>query len=382
MVAAARRGQSLRKVARRFGVALATLQRWLERAKGQRLDRVDWSDRPDAPRHTQRTSRRIERRILQIRKQLQDSVLGECGAAAIRRQLSREQVAPCPSVRTIGRVLERRGALDGRRRVRRSPPPRGWYLSAVMARREELDSFDTIEGLAIFRKSHLCILTGVSLHGGLVFAQPRPQFKAQTVAEALLAHWREVGLPAFAQFDNDNRFVGPKQHRDAVGRVIRLCLSLGVIPIFAPPNEVGFQASIEHFNGRWQSKVWARRTYRGVKQLQQGSAAFISAARERAATRIDAAPQRRPIPRRWRFDGQKPLTGMIIFLRRTNDAGQVQLLGRTWLVDPQWTHRLVRAEVDLDLHQLRFYALRRREPDDQPLLRTTPYTLPHRPLKD
>jgi hypothetical protein len=382
MVTAARRSKSLRQVARRFGVALSTLQRWLERAAGQRLDRVDWSDRPDAPRRTRRTSRRIERRILQIRQQLARSVLGECGAAAIREQLVREQVKPCPCIRTIGRVLERRGALDGRRRVRRPPPPRGWYVAALEARRAELDSFDTIEGLAIFKTSDLCILTGVSLHGGLVFAAPRVHFKSHTVVEALLSHWREVGLPAFAQFDNDNRFVGPKQHRDAIGRVIRLCLSLGITPVFAPPNEMGFQASIEHFNGRWQKRVWIRRTYHSVKQLQQASSAFVNAARERAAARIEAAPARRSIPPRWRFDGQKKLTGMIIYLRRTNDTGEVQLLGRSWPVDLQWTHRLVRVEVDLDQHELRFYALRRREPDDQRLLRTTPYTLPHRPLND
>ena len=48
MVAAARRGTSLREVARRFGVALATVQLWVARAEGRRLDRVDWADRPPA----------------------------------------------------------------------------------------------------------------------------------------------------------------------------------------------------------------------------------------------------------------------------------------------------------------------------------------------
>ena len=50
MVAAVRRGTPMREVARRFGVALATVQLWVARAGGPRLDRVDWSDRPDGPR--------------------------------------------------------------------------------------------------------------------------------------------------------------------------------------------------------------------------------------------------------------------------------------------------------------------------------------------
>ena len=54
MVAAVRRGQSLRAVARQFGVGVATVAHWVERTKGQRLDRVDWSDRSSVPHQTRR----------------------------------------------------------------------------------------------------------------------------------------------------------------------------------------------------------------------------------------------------------------------------------------------------------------------------------------
>src|SRR5688500_13057011 len=49
MVAAVRRGSPRRDVARHFGVALSTVQLWVARAGSQRLDRVDWADRPDGP---------------------------------------------------------------------------------------------------------------------------------------------------------------------------------------------------------------------------------------------------------------------------------------------------------------------------------------------
>jgi hypothetical protein len=38
-------------------------------------------------------------------------------------------------------------------------------------------------------------------------------------------------------------------------------------------------------------------------------------------------------------------------------------------VDPHWLNRLVRVEVDLDGDKIRIYRLRRREPQDQPLLK-------------
>jgi hypothetical protein len=55
-------------------------------------------------------------------------------------------IAPIPSRRTIGRIVDRRGVLDARRRIRR---PIGWYLPEVASGGSELDSFDTIEGLVL-----------------------------------------------------------------------------------------------------------------------------------------------------------------------------------------------------------------------------------------
>ena len=249
----------MRSVADRYAVPLSTIQHWVQRAQGKRLDRVDWHDRSTAPRKTRRTQAALERRVLATRKRLKDrSALGEYGAPAIHRELQAQSTPALPAIRTIGRILARHGVLDGRPRVRRPPPPPGWYLPSVADGDCELDCFDTIEGLAIRGGPPLTILTGISLHGGLVTVWPEGRVGAAFVVQALQQHWGQVGRPGYAQFDNDNRFTGPRQYPDAIGRVIRLCLSLSVIPVFAIPNETGFQASIESFNGLWQAKVWSR----------------------------------------------------------------------------------------------------------------------------
>ncbi len=79
----------------------------------------------------QATPSSVEDVILKVRRQLQTiSALGEFGAAAIQRELVEHSrkfpLKKIPSLRTIGRILARRGALDGRRRVRRLPLPKGW----------------------------------------------------------------------------------------------------------------------------------------------------------------------------------------------------------------------------------------------------------------
>jgi hypothetical protein len=321
--------------------------------------------------------------VLALREALRDdSVLGEYGAPAIHRELVAQGTIAVPSVRTISRILARRGVLDGRRRVRRPAPPPGWYLPAVARGEAELDSFDVIAGLKIAQGPELEVLTVISLHGGLTGAWPTRGVTATRVVRLLERHWREVGLPRFAQFDNATVFQGAHQHRDCISRVMRLCLRLGVTPVFTPPREHGFQAAIESFNGRWQAKVWARYHHANLRAVQQRAAHYTRAHRQRAALRLEAAPARRPFPADWHLDLQCHPQGTVIFLRRTDAHGHVALLGHRILVTRQWPHRLVRAEVDLSAGEIRCHALRRHQPAEQPLLQLTRYTLPRRPFRE
>jgi len=49
----------------------------------------------------------------------------------------------------IDRILGRWGVLDRVHRVRRPPPPRGWYLPAVAEGEAELDCLDFSEDLKL-----------------------------------------------------------------------------------------------------------------------------------------------------------------------------------------------------------------------------------------
>jgi hypothetical protein len=379
MVAAVRAGQSLRAVAAQFRVAVATVAHWAQRAKGQRLDRVDWSDRSHAPHKARRTDPSLEDLVLKVRSDLAQSDLGAIGADAIHQALVEQGIAPVPALRTINRILDRRGALDGRHRVRRPPPPRGWYLPDVAAGRAELDSFDIVEGLVLKAGPQIEVLNGVSLHGGLVVSWPivSPVTAAMTVA-SLVGHWRAVGLPGYAQFDNDMIFHGTPRYPDALGRVVRLCLSLEVVPVFVPPRETGFQAMIESYNGWWQTKVWSRFPHPDLGHLQERSDRYVAALRRQRAARIEAAPPRRPFPAAWKLDLKKRPRGQVIFLRRSNGLSEVTLLGKSWPLGQVWPNRLVRCEVDLTKDKIRFMTLRRKEPTSQPQILERDYRLPNR----
>jgi putative transposase len=383
MVAAVRRGRSIRAVAKQFRVGVATVAHWVKRAKDQRLDRVDFSDQSRAPHKTRRTNTTIEEMIVKIRGELAQGDLGSVGAEAIREALLARKVAYIPSVRTITRILSRRGVLDGRKRTRRPPPPRGWYLPDLARAKVELDSIDIVEGLVIKGGLHVEVLNVVSLYGGRVASRPiESPVTAEMTVRSLVEHWREVGLPGYAQFDNDMIFQGTHRYPDSLGRVIRMCLSLGVVPVFVPPRETGFQAMIESYNGWWQAKVWSRFQHRDLADLQDRSARYVQALIKQRKDRIEEAPDRRPFPTGWKLDLKKRPKGRLVYLRRSNAQSEVELLGKTWALGQIWPSRLVRCEVDLDKNKIRFFTLRRKDTDSQPKIIEVNYRLPNRGFQD
>jgi hypothetical protein len=380
MVRLVRSGKSMHSVAAQLHVDPSTVSFWVARAKGHRLDRVDFSDRKSG-RAWNRTPAHLEQRIVGLRTSLrEESVLGEYGARAIKAALKAE-MADSPSQATINRVLSRLGLQDAVRRIRRPAPPQGWYLPEVAAGRAELDCFDFIEDLKIADGPLVDLLTAKSLHGTLSDAWALKQRSAKRTAPCLRRRWQRDGLPGYAQFDNDTVFQGAHQFANAVGRISRLCLQLGVIPVFVPPLEHGMQNTIESFNGLWQAKVWRRHRVRSVRELQRRSDEYVAARRLRNQALAEAAPPRRPMPKRFKLNLHAPLRGLMIFIRRTDETGHVHMLGQRFAVSPNWPHRLVRCEVDFDHHCIRCFGLRRRAPTEQPLLTTIPYLRPDKRFK-
>ena len=386
MVAAVREGQSLRRVAHQFGLSLATVQFWVQRAADKPLDHVDWEDGSHAPHQQARqTAADVQGRILTLRQELvQHSDLGEHGAQAIRNRLlalADTDLGAVPSVATIKRILQGHGVFDARKRVRRPPPPPGWYLPEVANKRADIDETDYVQDLAIEGGPSVWVLNTISLQGGWCASWPSLAMRATFVRECLIAHWRQWGLPDYAQFDNGTVFAGGHVHPDTIGSVTRLCLSLQVTPVFAVPRELGIQSGIESYNNRWQQKVWQRFHVADLEELTLRSDRYVAAVRQKNRQRHAGSASRRAFAKEWREPQPLERRGCLLYLRRTSGQGNVDLLGHEFAVSSTWLHRLVRCEVDLSCDVIRVYGLRRQEPDEQPLLREWPYRLPDKSRK-
>jgi hypothetical protein len=326
---------------------------------------MDGQDRPDgAPQPANRTTRSTERRIVRQRRWLATyDALGYVGPETVRRTLLAAG-QPAPSARTIARILQRAGLTPQKRR-RHPPPPPGWYLRTLARGEAELDQLDVVEGLHLRHLGPVEVLTGISLWGKLALAEPaHAGWRIDSIIPVLTAHWQQWGAPTYLQMDNDTRFAGSTRAVRRLGRLIRFCLNHGIVPVFTPPRETGFQAAIESFNHLWQAKVWQRFQHRDLAQLTGRNRAFLSA--HRNLPRPEAPVRAHP---------PAVAATQIIFLRRTDARGVIRLLGAAVKVAPHWSHRLVRAELNISTQRLRVYALRRRAPTHQPLLKNISFKL-------
>lgn len=340
MVQAVRKGETLRRVARCFGMSVSTVSHWVEHARGKRLARVSFaSGKPGLAWN--RTPASVEARILRTRATLRKhSVVGEYGADAFAAALGEGIEQPASVSRaTIYRVLERRGALDAVQRHRRPAPPNGWSLPDLACGEAELDSFDFSEDLKMANGPLVCVLTGISVHGALTEAWVMRARSATATVEALCARWQAWGLPTYAQFDNDTVFQGPHQVTDTLGRVSRLCLALGVTPVFAPPREPGLQNAIEGFNALWQSKVWQRQHCRKLVALERISATYITAHRNKPRAAMTA------LTRDARFPHVSPSIRTRRSMGRSSSSGAAMSTGPSaFSAGPTWSAKTGRID--------------------------------------
>jgi hypothetical protein len=94
--------------------------------------------------------------------------------------------------------------------------------------------------------------------------------------------------------------------------------------------------------------VGVRFQFGSLREVEDQSRRFVTALRRRRARRIESAPEREAFPKGRKLDQQRTLHGRMIDLRRTDGSGAVELLGRRFVEDRRWPHRLVGAEVELD----------------------------------
>ena len=323
-----------------------------------------------ANHRAQRIPPELERMILSIRRRLQNhrapaTRYSLIGAQAIRAELKALDVRPLPAVRTIERVLQRNGLTSPR--VRFAPLlPRQEHPGPQARASNQLHEVDLVGPIYLKGSSRrYYIWVGKDIFDGAVCLRLAGSRRMDEVLWFLGECWKDLGLPEQVQIDNARELSGWGLAARRLSRVIRLCLHLGVEPVFIPKGEPQFNGSIENFNGWFQPRLFQRR-FRWPGELRRELARLqeavntqhvhprlngLTPAQHRRNLRLRKLPASFVVP-----TGRLRLSeGRVTFICRVSPAGTVTVLSQSFFVGKRHRGLYLRLVIDTGRGRLTAY---------------------------
>lgn len=191
------------------------------------------------------------------------------GADAIHYELAALGVIPTPHPRTIHYWIKEAGLIseaDVDTVKEKAGPP---YPTPNRSKVNELHQLDLKGPFYLSdskQKHYLLALRDFRSKGVALDVSQNKQ--SRTVAGFLVAAWQRRGVPKVLQMDNGLEFRGSNRYPRSFGIVVRLCLDLGVEPLFIPPREPWRNGLIENLNGQIEQLFLEREHFASFVQLQ------------------------------------------------------------------------------------------------------------------
>jgi putative transposase len=175
---------------------------------------------------------------------LQKRRVGLSGPQAREDELRHAQLLQrLPSIATIKRILH-----DAHLRERPRPSARGYFPQPTATSTYVLHASDwTARYLTGGTK--LFVFHSVDVQTRALSQTLHTDKSGATVRAHALTTWQRLGLPDGLQLDNDAAFNGGAKVRRVFGAFVRLCLYVGIEPIFLPVGEPKRNSVVERLHG-------------------------------------------------------------------------------------------------------------------------------------
>lgn len=360
-------------------------RKWLYKWQ-KRFEQFGWTGLGSRSRQPQRSSHqypdRVRRLVIKMRLNLGKRKVGLIGTKAIARELRQGKLLRhIPSHTTINRILRDAGLIKNHQPSAKV----GYFPHPTFTPNFVLQALDWtaryLEGGAKVFAFHTLDLETRAINETISTDK-----SSSTVWAHALETWKILGIPDGLQMDNDAAFCGGYKVPRIFGQFVRLCLYVGIEPIFLPVGEPEWNGDVERLHELWQDAFWKRRRFRSVNQVKRQSPEFEAwyAHSYEPPTlngQTPAQAHRKVNRRRLRVRDIRqvpehlPITqGRIHFIRRVNPEGQIRVLNETWQVSKWLTDHYVWATVVTHQRVLRIYH-RRSAASKVRLVKTYPYHL-------
>ena len=325
-----------------------------------------YKDRLKTPRLIyNKTSEETETLVCNVRNKLVKTKYAQIGALPIQWELKKLGLKPIPPIWTINRIIKRNNLVKKPEIYEK----RSKLYPQMEARTPNiLHQLDLVGPRYIGKgkDNKFFSFNLIDIFSNVAKIKPYKGKRGVFVIDFLVCAWQTLGIPKYLQFDNELSFRGSNKYPRTFGDVIKLCLYLGVEPIFIPEAEPWRQGVIEKFNNVYDKMFFRAQIFKDFNHLSKESLVFenfhnnnhrYSKLKGKTPWVIHSSTTRRILSSSFSLHKRSiPFRdGKLSFVRLTNKEGKVRFFTETFSVDKDLANEYVKGTIFTKQNLLKFY---------------------------
>ena len=262
-------GESPKQIYQSLGKSKRWFFKWLKRYKESGNNW--WEELSRKPHGTkQKIDKDMEQAIIDTREKLERTLYAQIGALNIKWHLN-EHGHPSPSIPTINKVLKRNNLVKKRKKYE---PKGADYPALKVAYSNFLHQFDVVGPRYLKTDGRFYSANVIDAYDRRCCINPVRRQTKDDILAALLRCWHLLGIPEYLQMDNKLPMRGSNRYPRSFGLVIRLCLYLGIQPVFIPIKEPWRNGIIERFQDVFDKMFFRSQYFKSFYHMLSQSRGF------------------------------------------------------------------------------------------------------------
>lgn len=266
-------GESITIICHKLNVSRKWFYKWWNRYKSG--NEFWFQDKPKLPKKIpNKINTTMEQLIISIRDELEKTKYAQKGASAIAWQIQKLGHTP-PPYWTINRVLKRNSRIKTKpcKKVKKGNFSYPYFTEAYYP--GHIHQADLIGPRYIKGDGRFYVFNTIDIFSHSTHSIPIRSKDDESIVFALIDTWKELGIPEFLQIDNELSFRGSNRYPHSLGKVLKLCLSMNIQPVFIPSGEPWRNGIIEHFNDTFDQKFYRTEKFKNYEHLQSSLKNFL-----------------------------------------------------------------------------------------------------------
>ena len=356
------------EIARKVQRSRRWVQRWIGRYEPD-APTVSLQDHSRAPKHIPWAyPERIKKMVAQMRVARERGKQAKyqyalVSAQAIYYELRELGISPLPTPDTIHLWLKQAGRIRERKARK---PPNPTYPELPCQAVNDVQELDFKGPLYLQDHSHKYYLVALRDKISKTTAlRALPNKGMDAILDFLVSAWQRLGCPKYLKMDNCLDFRGSNLYPRSPSKLMRVCLDLGVQPVFIPLREPWRNGVVENLNGLLDRFLLRLQTFETEKQFQQAVQRLETAINttHRLPALQGKTPQEfaahaklcyPPVDYAWRTRDLQLLKGNVTFIRFVRKSGRITLTAKDkFLIGKKYKWQYVMANVDVAKKRLR-----------------------------